>query len=138
MIIKTGKIVPGERIGTYKLGMSVETLKSKIGTEYVVEERANGNYVIRVENAIFNFDENNKLIQVGVTKGFENKLENCVGIGDTMNDVKEKLGNFYQENEDYLVENLNGIAFELSDMEDALEWNELKAPIEWIYVYKVY
>lgn len=30
-----------------------------------------------------------------------------------------------------------GLAFELGD-EDGNDWNELTAPIEWIYIYKHY
>lgn len=38
---------------------------------------------------------------------------------------------------DYLIQGIKRIAFELGD-EDGNDWNELTAPIEWIYIYKYY
>ncbi len=137
MIIEYGTIVPGERIGEFRIGMEFKKIKSKLGSQYVREERAGGSYAIITENALFNFDIKNKLIQVGVTKGFLGRVGNDIGIGSTMLDVKKEFGDFYEEVGDFLVRKLKGIAFELGDTDDNDSWNELTAPIEWIYIYKI-
>jgi len=36
----------------------------------------------------------------------------------------------------YEIENESGVCFELEDIDEWEEWNELKAPIEFIYVYQ--
>lgn len=136
MIISNGDVIPGDRVGFYRLGMSVNVIKNMIGEAYLYQRRENGIYVLSVENANFFFDNHNELFQIGVTKGFRGKLDGCIGIGNTMKDVKNKYGNIYEEYGDFLVQNLNGIAFGLEDLDEEDDWDELSAPIEWIFVYK--
>ena len=47
--------------------------------------------------------------------------------------MKEKIGNYIQIYDTYELENIKGICFELEDIED---WDQLKAPIDHIYVFR--
>lgn len=134
MKILDGKIIPGEGIDKYKLGVNVSHIIKYLNDEYMIKERDDGSCVITIENAMFWFDENRLLFQIGVTKGYNGKIDGKIGIGDTLNDVQKEIGTFYEEGDDYLITNLKGVALELSDDDD---WNELTTPIEWIYVYRL-
>ena len=94
-----------------------------------------GGNVYNAENAMFFFNKDNRLYQVGVTIGFTSKLDDCIGIGSTMADVKIKYGGYYEEYDDYLIDGLEGIYFELGDTDEDDDWDELAAPIKWIFVY---
>lgn len=135
MKILDGKIFPGEGIEKYKLGMDVERIVACLNNEYVKQEREDGSCVIIIDNAKFWFNSKKKLIQIGVTGEFHGKYDGKIGIGDTLSDVQKKVGAFYEEGDDYLIKGIDGIAFELSD-EVGDDWDELTAPIEWIYIYK--
>lgn len=136
MKIIEGRIFPGQGIGEFMLGSDEDAVLANIEGEYKRIERENGTSLVIIENAKFWFDSNKRLFQIGVTVGFLSKYDNIIGIGDTLTDVQEKVGPFYEENDDYLVQGIKGIAFELGDTND-LEWDEMRAPIEWMYVYKV-
>lgn len=136
MKIIKGRIFPGQGIGEFMLGSDEDAVLANIEGEYKRIERENGTSLVIIENAKFWFDSNRHLFQIGVTVGFLSKYDNIIGIGDTLTDVQEKVGPFYEENDDYLVQGIKGIAFELGDTND-LEWDEMRAPIEWMYVYKV-
>ena len=55
--------------------------------------------------------------------------EGTIGLGSTLCDVKEKIGNYIQNHDTYELEDIKGICFELEDIED---WDQLKAPIDHI------
>ncbi len=134
MKILNGKIFPGEGIEKYKLGMDLKCIVDYLNNEYVKQEREDGSCVIIIDNAKFWFNSEKKLIQIGVTGEFHSKYDGKIGIGNTLSDVQREIGAFYEEGDDYLIEGINGIAFELSD-EEGYEWNELTAPIKWIFIY---
>lgn len=137
MIIKEGNIIHGKKIGVYELGMKKNIIEMMLGDEYILQKRYNGTNVFLLENAMFFFDKNDNLFQIAVTIGFQGKTERCIGIGDTLTDVKKKYGKVYQEGEEYIIDGIDGIAFGLEDVDDYDdEWNELTAPIEWIYIYQ--
>ena len=133
MKILDGKILPGESIGKYKLGANLECILRSLDSEYMKQEREDGSCVVDIENAKFWFDKYRNLFQIGVTKGFREKYDGKIGIGDTLDDVQKNVGPFFEEGDDYLIKNVKGIALDLADDDD---WNELTTPIEWIYVYK--
>ena len=56
-----------------------------------------------------------------------------IGIGSTLEDVKKYIGNYISVYDTYELENVRGICFELEDVDN---WNELTAPIEYIYVFQ--
>ena len=137
MKIVEGEICPGYGIGKYLLGDNLVNILDKIIGEYKESEEEDGSSVIMIDNAGFWFDKNKRLTQIGVTYGFLGKYCN-VGIGDTLVDVKENIGSFYEEYDDYLIKGVKGLAIALDDNDDYdSEWDEMNAPIEWIFVYKV-
>jgi len=137
MILRDGKLLPGECIGEYSLGMTEECVVALLDSKYTRLDRENGSCVISVENAKFWFDPNKKLTQIGVTTGFVSKYKDRIGIGNTLTDIRNMIGECYREYDDYLIKGVKGIAFELSDIDSYDdEWDELTAPIEWIFIYK--
>lgn len=50
-----------------------------------------------------------------------------------MKDICNKFGEYYDEGDEFLIKGIEGICFELEDIEN---WEEISAPIEWIFVYK--
>ena len=90
--------------------------------------------MIEVENARFWIAEDNCLDQIGVQKDFTGKFKKYIGIGSTLQDIKNYIGEYIQVYDTYELEHEKGICFELEDVDD---WNELTAPIEFIYVFRI-
>ena len=136
MIIREGDVIPGKSISHFVLGMTYETISEMLNYDYsVCKNTSIGFYDLTTENAKFYFNKDNRLYQIGVTIGFTSKLDNCIGIGSTMTDVKKKYGGYSEEYDVYLIHGVKGICFELGDMDEIDDWDELMAPIEWIFVY---
>ena len=134
MEIVNGVIEPGVRIGELYIGSERAEVISKLGEPCNYREYDNGNKIYNYKNFALWFDPNDKLDQIGVTKGFCGDYKS-ITVGSTMGDVKRIFGQF--DSEDimctYTIVGVDGICFELEDNDD---WDELTSPIEWIYVYK--
>lgn len=136
MKIKDGSIIPGVGISNIKLGISREALLNIIGDSYE-EENLNPGSILIIENAKFWIASDGKVDQIGVEKDFRGKYENIIGIGSTMSDVKKYFGDYVDIYDTYEIKNIDGMCFELEDVKDYDdEWDELTAPIEFIYVYR--
>ena len=133
MKIDDGSIVPGVGIGNIKLDITREQLLKIIGSDFKERFRENDS-VIEVENARFWIAEDNCLDQIGVQKDFTGKFKKYIGIGSTLQDIKNYIGEYIQVYDTYELEQEKGICFELEDVDD---WNELTAPIEFIYVFRI-
>lgn len=133
MKIDDGSIVPGVGIGNIKLDITREQLLNIIGSDFKEQFRENDS-VIEVENARFWIAEDNCLDQIGVQKDFTGKFRQYIGIGSTLQDIKDYIGEYIQVYDTYELEQEKGICFELEDVDD---WNELTAPIEFIYVFRI-
>lgn len=133
MKIDDGSIVPGVGIGNIKLDITREQLLNIIGSDFKEQFRENDS-VIEVENARFWIAEDNCLDQIGVQKDFTGKFRKYIGIGSTLQDIKDYIGEYIQVYDTYELEQEKGICFELEDVDD---WNELTAPIEFIYVFRI-
>lgn len=127
-----GEVIAGQRIGSIGLNITKDELIIIIGNDYniLVQETC---IIIEIENARFWISSDGKVDQIGVGKGFEGKYKNIIGLGSTLNEVKKYVGNYINVYDTFEIENESGICFELGDVE---EWNELKAPIEFIYVFR--
>ena len=135
MKIREGNIIPNVGIGQFLLGMTNKELEQYI-SEYSIEHRANGIKVYRIENAMFFFDKADILTQIGVSAGFEGKYQDHIGIGNTIKDLNKLGFECYEDKYDYLISDVDGIAFELGDTDSDYDWDEKEALIEWIFVYK--
>lgn len=127
-----GIIKPGVQLGNFYIGTKKEDIAISIKEEYIVRDLGDGFCKIMVDNYILWFDSDEALSQIGVTKGFLDGYNN-IHIGSTMQDVINIYGAFENDDVEYLIPNVGGICFELEDVDD---WDELTAPIEWIFVYK--
>lgn len=133
MKIKEGRVEPGVGIGKFKINMKKEELLKIIGRWYKTD--LEGKLII-IKNAMFWLDDENRIEQILVSKGFKGKFREFIGIGSTLSDVKKHIGNYYDEDGVYLLYDYEGIGFELGEEGDDYSWDELKAPIEHICVYK--
>lgn len=127
-----GEIEPGLRIGNFIIGSNKEDVVSRISGKYKVWERGDGFCAFTMDNFKLWFGVNGELEQIGVTKGFLGSYKS-IGIGQTMKEVTMQLGKYENDGDVYSIAGINGICFELEDVDD---WDELTAPIEWIFVYK--
>ena len=100
--------------------------------DYKVWERGDGFCIYSFDNFKLWFGVNNELEQIEVTKGFFGTY-NSFRIGTTMLDIKKIFGRYENDGDVYIIPGIAGICFELEDVDG---WDELTAPIEWIFVYK--
>lgn len=132
MKLISGEIEPGIRISNYLIGSKKEDVITNLDDNYKVWERGDGFCIYTLDNFKLWFGINGELEQIGVTKGFYGDYKS-VCIGTTMQDVVKKFGGYENDGDIYVIPGLEGICFELEDVDD---WDELTAPIEWIFVYK--
>ena len=130
----SGAVEPGIRIGDFHIGGDRTEIISKLGEPCEYRENGSRMKIYSYDNFALWFDSNDRLDQIGVTKGFCGDYKS-ITVGSTMGDVKKIFGQF--ESEDimctYTIVGVDGICFELEDNDD---WDELTTPIEWIYVYR--
>ena len=65
---------------------------------------------------------------------FKGKYKGIIGLGSTLKDVQQLVGNYVNVYDTYEMINDKGICFELADIDN---WGELTAPIEFIFVFRV-
>ena len=133
MKIKDGDIIPAVGISNIKLNFSREALLQLIGKDYKERIREDDS-IIEIENAKFWISNDGKVDQIGVKGDFKGKYKNIIGLGSTLEDVKKYIGNYVNVYDTYEIEEDKGICFELEDIDD---WDELKSPIDHIYVFRV-
>lgn len=133
MKIQNGPIIPGVSIGNVKLNITKKELLDIIGNKYKQESLEMGEIII-CDNARFWIANDGKVDQIGVGQDFKGKYKGIIGIGSTLSDVKKFVGNYIIIYDTYEVENDKGISFELEDVDN---WDELTAPIEYIYIYRL-
>lgn len=134
-----GEIIPEVRIGEFCLGNSIEEIKGKIVGEYTICDKNSGMAEFAVRFDMENFSlwfVNGLLQQIGVYEGFEDKYGGRIGIGNTLPDIHREYGETDKGYDTWGIKGIGGISFELADNDDDEEWDELKAPICAIYVYK--
>ncbi len=132
MKLTCGAIKPGVKIGDFLIGSKKEDIIPKLDEGYTVWERGDGFCIYTFDNFKLWFDVNGRLEQIGVTKGFAGDYKS-ICIGSKLTDVMAKFGQYETDGDVYLISGIEGICFELEDVDD---WEELTAPIEWIFVYK--
>lgn len=133
MKIQDGPIIPGIGISNIRLGITKQELLRIIGCSYQ-EQILEIGFIIAIENAKFWIAKDGKVDQIGVEKDFRGKYEELIGLGSSLNDLKQCIGDYVQVYDTYELKDIKGICFELGDMDD---WDELKAPIDHIYVFRV-
>ena len=127
-----GTIVPGVRIGKCYIGEQKSKILRLFSDNGQVWDRGDGFCICTYDNVKLWFDTDGTLCQIGVSGGFADTYQ-TIGIGSTMQDVKDRFGGYWSEGDEYFIPEVDGLCFEL---EDAENWDELTAPIEWIYVLK--
>lgn len=133
MKVQNGPIIPGVCIGNIKLGITQEELLEIIDRDYKEQPLEMG-AILAIENAKFWIASDGKVDQIGVEKDFKGRYKGFIGLGSTLSDLKHYIGNYIQVYDTYELENEKGICFELEDVDN---WDELTAPIDHIYVFRV-
>lgn len=88
MILKDGEIIENSHIGVFYLGMSKKQIFSLLDLNYETKRQKNE---VRIGNIAFWFNSREEVFQIGVTKGFQGKFRGTIGIGSTLEDVKNML-----------------------------------------------
>jgi|GEM_PF-734069 len=135
--LKKGNIVPKQGIGNLMLGMSFDEIKS-IVKDFEIDERSGAFVVVCEDVKLWIDNETMKCTQILVRGDFTGKFNNTIGLGMTLGDI-EKLGyEWYEDLYAYFIKGIDGIGFELADIdddEDNDEWDALIVPIAYISVF---
>lgn len=83
MEIENGEIIPGVRIGEFKIGMSKEELLKIIG-DYTERYLSGVDWRLDIENAAFWIHEHYGVRQIGVWGNFKGSYKGSVKIGTTL------------------------------------------------------
>lgn len=133
------EIVEAKQIGSFKIGMSLDTLMRKlkdIGIEHVeVQNIYLATLITCLPYRFWVDDDSKEITQITVSSGYDGKFLNVIGIGSKMRDIQSVAGDFYSDQDVYKLKNYKGICFELGDTDEDDSWDELDAPIEYISVY---
>lgn len=133
MKIQDGPIILDIGISNIRLGITKQELLWTVGYSYQDQSLEIGS-IIEIENAKFWIASDGKVDQIGVEKDFRGKYKKLLGLGSTLNDLKQYIGDYVQVYDTYELKDIKGICFELEDIDD---WDELKAPINHIYVFRL-
>lgn len=133
MKIEDGDIIPAVGIGNIRLNSTKEDLLKFLKGDFK-ERFREVDSIIEIENAKFWIANDGKVDQIGVEGDFRGKYKDAIGLGSTLKDVKNLVGNYVNVYDTYEMEVDKGICFELEDID---EWDELEAPIDHIYVFRV-
>ncbi len=108
-------IIPGERIGPFRIGASEAEVLSLISGGSVHREQRDGTQVMHWGSLSFWFDDD-FLTQVGAHSDFGGRTPGGIGIGSTLEELARK-GEIGVDLEDgvLLLEDLEGICFDVGD-----------------------
>ena len=132
-------IIPGRSIGEIFLKAKEEEVLSKIGHEYVKEERSESCYVYHLRSMMIWISKKTKRVyQISVGAGFHGYYQNRITVGSKFEEL-ESMGIIYCDNETipvYMIEGIDGICFELEDDVSIDEVEDLgKKRISWISIF---
>lgn len=120
-----GDIIPGEGISILKLGMSKEEVFQVIGNEYETDDWGH----LYIENAAIIFNKQGNVRILSVFDDFEGKFMGKIGIGNTLEEIGERIGEYkeiYETDFLYTLTEYPGITFQLDDEGEEIETEEEK------------
>ena len=135
--LKNGDIIPKQGIGNLMLDMTFDEVKS-IVKDFEIDERSGAFVVVCEDVKLWIDNETMKCTQILVTGDFTGKFNNIIGIGSTLGDIVKLGYEWYDDLFAYYIKGIDGICFELADIdddEDNDEWDELTVPIAHISVF---
>lgn len=92
MKVENGPIIPGVCIGNIKLGITQEELLKIIDRDYKEQSLEIG-AILAIENAKFWIASDGKVDQIGVENNFKGRYKGVIGLGSTLSDLKNYIGN---------------------------------------------
>lgn len=132
------QIIPGKRVGKYGLGITYRELIKLFQSENIEHKEKILPTCLKIETKDMAFLlENSIVTQITVFGDFKGKLCGTIGIGSSLTEVKEHIGDIKSGEFDivptYELKDTNGICFELKDDSD---WDENKTPIDAISIFR--
>jgi hypothetical protein len=125
-------IIPAQQAGGIVLGTHIQEILEQNKNFFEVErdERSGALSIFRYRSASLDLWTNNDLVwQIMVHGNYAGKVDEKVGIGSTLADVKKSLGNIKVDTDEILVIGLPGISFEPEKDDDI-------SPIVEIYIFE--
>ena len=112
MKINDGDIIPAVRIGNIRLNITKEEPLNLLNGEFKEQFREDDS-IIEIENARFWIGGDGKIDQIGVWGDFKGKYKGTIGLGSTLKDVQQLVGNYVNVYDTYEMIDDKGICFEL-------------------------
>lgn len=134
----TGEIVPGERIGAFRLGMSWGELQPLLPASFVQNSYTDTFYA-SVQPIEFEINyATQQVIKIAVHRQFSGLVGGVIGMNATGDEVVARLGTWVEdEDEGFIIPTIPGISFDVvynADEDDT--WHLCHAPICEISVFR--
>jgi len=129
------EIINGKSISNYQVNWTRNDLLQHIGQSYTLQELPDSDLIVYENFKFWINRKTNKLFQIGVSGSYDGKLQNSIGLGSTLHEVKQHFGTVKEDLDVYVLPTCEGICFELSENQTDTDWVEDQIPIGSIYVY---
>ena len=137
--LRTGDIIPNVQIGRVKIGAGKSDITS-ISEDFLIKYLPEHDLYIGGDIQIWLHRATNCVTQLMAYGSFDGKFADRFGVGSYLCDIEDYLRE--KANEElgiYLFSSVDGICFELHDIDDDWddeEWFKANAPIEYITIFK--
>lgn len=112
-VIVAAPIVPGETAAGFVLGQPAGHALSASPISFTVEKR--GRTFCHRSDFVDIWEDKEIISQIGVHGCYKGKVRECVGIGDSLNDIERLLGPVGENDEDSLVvKGIPGLCVEIT------------------------
>src|SRR5438874_975003 len=121
MLDPNAPIIPGKSAGGFEINSEIEEFLKQAGETFTIEPRPGYTYELTRYRSkdIDVWIQDHKVWQIMVHGNYLGKvLDSQIGLGSTLNDVKNSLGDMALFIENYEVKTLPGMSFE-PETEDA-------------------
>ena len=139
--LQTGDIIPNTQIGPIKIGAGESEIAS-ISKDFLVKQLPEHDLYIGGDIQIWLHRATNYVTQIMAYGSFGGKFADRFGIGSYLCDIEDCLRErASNELGTYLFSSVDGICFELNDIDD--DWDDeerfkANAPIEYITIFKAH
>ena len=139
--LQTGDIIPNTQIGPIRIGFGESEIAS-ISKDFLIKHLPAHDLYVGGDIKIWLHRVTNYVTQIMAYGSFDGKFADRFGVGSYLCDIEDYLGEKASEKLDtYLFTSVDGICFELNDIDDDWddkEWFKANAPIECISIFKAH
>lgn len=108
MKIEDGDIIPAVGISNKKLDITKEELLKMLKKDFMERSRED-DLIITIENAKFWIASDGKVDQIGIEGDFKGRYKGVIGLGSTLKDVKDLVGDYVNVYDTYEMKEDKGI-----------------------------